>query len=211
MPDGLLPRMYQYSRAIYRSIKDLIDPYADPETRLQYRREVLAACEDTRRAARQGSALLLAARPGALPGHPPLLPDRLPGQGQLGDHAGDRRGRRLHRAPDRVGRVRRRGRPLPRHDPQGEAVPAHAAPRPRVLPLAPASRDHRASRPSHSRHERELHAGLQVRDRHADEPQRPGRSASARSRSAQASSLIRSPSSVPTASVFERLRMEKSG
>jgi hypothetical protein len=47
MPDGLLPRMYQYSRAIYRSIKDLIDPYADSETRLQYRREVLAACEDT--------------------------------------------------------------------------------------------------------------------------------------------------------------------
>src|SRR5271154_2663097 len=39
--------MYQYSRAIYRSIKDLIDPYADPETRLEYRRGVLAACEDT--------------------------------------------------------------------------------------------------------------------------------------------------------------------
>src|SRR4051795_1144602 len=39
--------MYQYSRAIYRSIKDLIDPYVDGETRLEYRREVLAACEDT--------------------------------------------------------------------------------------------------------------------------------------------------------------------
>ena len=25
--------MYQYSRAIYRSIKDLIDPYVDDETR----------------------------------------------------------------------------------------------------------------------------------------------------------------------------------
>ena len=61
--------------------------------------------------------------------------------GQLGDHAGNRRGRRLHRAPDRVGRVRRRDRPLPRHDAQGEAVPAHAAPRARVLPLAPAPRD----------------------------------------------------------------------
>jgi len=24
--------MYQYSRAIYRSIKDLVDPYVDPET-----------------------------------------------------------------------------------------------------------------------------------------------------------------------------------
>ena len=26
--------MYQYSRAIYRSIKDLIDPYADPDAQL---------------------------------------------------------------------------------------------------------------------------------------------------------------------------------
>ena len=39
--------MYQYSRAIYRSIKDLIDPYVDPLTQLEYRREVLAACEGT--------------------------------------------------------------------------------------------------------------------------------------------------------------------
>src|SRR5918997_6531356 len=39
--------MYQYSRAIYRTIKDLIDPYVDAETQLEYRREVLAACEDT--------------------------------------------------------------------------------------------------------------------------------------------------------------------
>ena len=39
--------MYQYSRAIYRSIKDLIDPYVTSATRLEYRREVLAACEQT--------------------------------------------------------------------------------------------------------------------------------------------------------------------
>jgi hypothetical protein len=39
--------MYQYSRAIYRSIKDLVDPYVDEETGLMYRREVLAACEGT--------------------------------------------------------------------------------------------------------------------------------------------------------------------
>src|SRR5262252_7932053 len=37
--------MYQYSRAIYRSIKDLVDPYVDPETRLEYRRQVLEACQ----------------------------------------------------------------------------------------------------------------------------------------------------------------------
>jgi hypothetical protein len=39
--------MYQYSRAIYRSIKDLIDPYADAETRLESRKAVLMACEQT--------------------------------------------------------------------------------------------------------------------------------------------------------------------
>ena len=45
--DAIRERMYQYSRAIYRTIKDLIDPYVDAETQLEYRREVLAACEDT--------------------------------------------------------------------------------------------------------------------------------------------------------------------
>src|SRR6059036_876498 len=39
--------MYQYSRAIYRSIKDLIDPYVDQEAQLESRRAVLSACEHT--------------------------------------------------------------------------------------------------------------------------------------------------------------------
>lgn len=39
--------MYQYSRAIYRSLKDLIDPYTDERTRLEYRRALLAECELT--------------------------------------------------------------------------------------------------------------------------------------------------------------------
>jgi hypothetical protein len=39
--------MYQYSRAIYRSIKDLIDPYVDEDTQLEFRREVLDACQQT--------------------------------------------------------------------------------------------------------------------------------------------------------------------
>ena len=39
--------MYQYSRAIYRSIKDLIDPYGDRESQLEARRSVLCACETT--------------------------------------------------------------------------------------------------------------------------------------------------------------------
>jgi hypothetical protein len=39
--------MYQYSRAIYRSVKDLVEPYADSQTRLSSRRAVLEACEQT--------------------------------------------------------------------------------------------------------------------------------------------------------------------
>ena len=39
--------MYQYSRAIYRSIKDLIDPYASREEQVEYRRAVLVECERT--------------------------------------------------------------------------------------------------------------------------------------------------------------------
>ena len=39
--------MYQYSRAIYRSIKDLIDPYSDRRTQLDSRRAVLICCEQT--------------------------------------------------------------------------------------------------------------------------------------------------------------------
>lgn len=45
--ERILTVMYQYSRAIYRSVKDLIDPYVDVETRLEYRRAVLDACEET--------------------------------------------------------------------------------------------------------------------------------------------------------------------
>jgi len=39
--------MYQYSRAIYRSLRDLIDPYAAPEVQMEYRRALLWECEQT--------------------------------------------------------------------------------------------------------------------------------------------------------------------
>jgi hypothetical protein len=39
--------MYQYSRAIYVSIKDLIDPYVDSDMQLEYRQAVLSACQQT--------------------------------------------------------------------------------------------------------------------------------------------------------------------
>ena len=43
----LQANMYQYSRAIYRSIKDLVDPYVEAKVQLQYRQAVLTACEQT--------------------------------------------------------------------------------------------------------------------------------------------------------------------
>jgi hypothetical protein len=43
----LVSCMYQYSRAIYRSIKDLIDPYAAPDQQIEFKRSVLDACEQT--------------------------------------------------------------------------------------------------------------------------------------------------------------------
>jgi hypothetical protein len=43
----LLSHMYQYSRAIYQSIKDLVDPYVEPDVQLRYRQAVLTACEQT--------------------------------------------------------------------------------------------------------------------------------------------------------------------
>src|SRR6201987_4013617 len=39
--------MYQYSRAIYRTVKDMIDPYSDRDSQLESRRAVLMACEQT--------------------------------------------------------------------------------------------------------------------------------------------------------------------
>jgi hypothetical protein len=45
--DYLQSCMYQYSRAIYRSVKDLIDPYGDRESQIESRRAVLMACEQT--------------------------------------------------------------------------------------------------------------------------------------------------------------------
>ena len=39
--------MYHYSRAIYRSVKDLLDPYGDRESQIESRRAVLMACEHT--------------------------------------------------------------------------------------------------------------------------------------------------------------------
>src|SRR4051794_41866659 len=90
-----------------------------------------------RRAARQGSSLLLEPRQDTLPGHPPLLPHHAAGAGRLGRDRGDRCRGRVHRGADRGGGVRRRGRPPPRGDPPGEAPPAPPAPPPPGPPPPP--------------------------------------------------------------------------
>ena len=93
--------MYQYSRAIYRSIKDLIDPYVDHRDapRVPPRRALRVRADDG--ASRRGSALLRAPGPHAVPGHPPLLPDHRAGAGRLGGAGGRRRSGRVHRGADR--------------------------------------------------------------------------------------------------------------
>ena len=76
--------MYQYSRAIYRSIKDLIDPYVDHPTRLEYRRAVLCECEETMARLAQDPQYFARPDRDALPGHPPVLPDHGAGARRLG-------------------------------------------------------------------------------------------------------------------------------
>ena len=132
--------MYQYSRAIYRSIKDLVDPYVTGETRLQYRREVLEACEQTME--RLAKDPLYFAKPdrALFQDIRRYFPITCQAQVAWAVREGVAAAVVVHREPDRGRRVRRRDRPLPRDHAQGQAVPAHAAPRARLLPVAPAPR-----------------------------------------------------------------------
>ena len=132
--------MYQYSRAIYRSIKDLIDPYVD---RRPASSTAAPCCASARRRWR------------AWPQDPHYFarPDRalfqdirryfpITAQAQVawavrqgvgaavGVHRGADRGRRCSTAASRAAG----------DDAQGQGVPAHAAARPRLLPVAPAPR-----------------------------------------------------------------------
>ena len=80
--------MYQYSRAIYRSIKDLIDPYVDEDTQLEYPPRSARRVRADDGAARQRSALFRKPGPRAFPGHPPLLPDHVQAQVAWAVHEG---------------------------------------------------------------------------------------------------------------------------
>ena len=132
--------MYQYSRAIYRSIKDLIDPYVDRETQLEYRREVLEACEQTME--RLAKDPLYFAKPdrALFQDIRRYFPITCQAQVAWAVREGVAAAVAFIEEPDRGRRLRRRRRPLPRDHAQGQAVPAHAAARPRLLPVAPAPR-----------------------------------------------------------------------
>ena len=138
--------MYQYSRAIYRSIKDLIDPYTDRHTRLESRRAVLEECEltmsrlaaDPQYFARPDRALFQDIRR--------YFPITAQAQVAWAVREGRRRRDRVHRAADRGRSVRRRHRSLQGDDAQGQGVPADAAAEPRLLPVAPASRSAHVAR-----------------------------------------------------------------
>ena len=125
--------MYQYSRAIYRSIRDLIDPYVDEEIRLEYRRAVLEQCELTME--RLAKDPLYFAKPDRA-----LFQDIRRFFPIMGGQGGRCRGGDVHQRTDRGRRPRRRDRPLSGDDAKREALPAHAASRARLLSVAPASR-----------------------------------------------------------------------
>ena len=132
--------MYQYSRAIYRSVKDLIDPYSDLDTRLASRRAVLEHCETTM--SRLATDPLYFAKPdrALFQDIRRYFPITAQAQVAWAVHEGVAAAVRLHRGADRGGRARRRRGAVPCHHAQGQAVPAHAAPRARLLPVAPAPR-----------------------------------------------------------------------
>src|SRR3954464_13576569 len=148
--------MYQYSRAIYRSIKDLIDPYVDQETQLEYRREVLAAPEGTMQRlaadphyfAKPDKALFQDIRryfpitvqaqvAWAVSPLPHAAVSFVEEQIEAGAFDGGGRRGRLRRGAPTERRVRRRGRPLSGADAQGQGMPAHIISRTRLLSVCP--------------------------------------------------------------------------
>ena len=134
--------MYQYSRAIYRSIKDLIDPYADAETRLEYRRSVLAACEQTMERLAEDPHYFANPDRALFQDIRRYFPITHQAQVAWAVQEGVSAAVAFIEAQIEAGALRRRRRPLPRDHAQGQALPAHAAARARLLPVAPAPRAH---------------------------------------------------------------------
>ena len=133
--------MYQYSRAIYRSIKDLIDPYVDRRARSS---STGVPC--SRRASRRWSASRSDPHYFAKPDRALFqdirryFPITVQAQVAWAVQKGVDAAVTFIEDQIEAGAARRRHRPLPRDDAQGQGLPAHAAAGARLLPVAPASR-----------------------------------------------------------------------
>ena len=137
--------MYQYSRAIYRSVKDQIDPYSDRETQLESRRAVLTACEQTME--RLASDPLYFAKPerALFQDIRRYFPITAQAQVAWAVQQGVKAAVDFIEEQIESGLLDGGDRPLPGDDAQGQAVPAHAAAGARLLPVAPAPRDRAAA------------------------------------------------------------------
>ena len=140
--------MYQYSRAIYRSIKDLIDPYVDRPTRLEYRRAVLCECEETMARLAQDPHYFARPDRALFQDIRRYFPITAQAQVAWAVRQGVSAAIAFIEAADRGRPARRRRRAVPGDDAQGQGLPADAAAGPRLLPVAPAPR---ADDPARSR------------------------------------------------------------
>ena len=140
--------MYQYSRAIYRSVKDLIDPYVDRPTRLEYRRAVLCECEETMARLAQDPHYFSRPDRALFQDIRRYFPITAQAHVAWAVREGVNAAVAIHRGTARGRPARRRRRTVQGDDAQGQGLPAHAAARPRLLPVAPAPR---ADDPARSR------------------------------------------------------------
>ena len=120
--------MYQYSRAIYRSIKDLVDPYVTTEEQAEYRKAVLEACEHTMERLARDPQYFAKPERSLFQDIRRYFPITAQAQVAWAVNEGVSRCSRVHRGADRGRRVRRRRPALSRDDAQGQAVPADSAP-----------------------------------------------------------------------------------
>ena len=119
--------MYQYSRAIYRSIKDLVDPYVTDTEQAEYRKAVLEACEQTMERLARDPQYFAKPERSLFQDIRRYFPITAQAQVAWAVNEGVMRRGLVHPGADRGRRVRRRRPALPRDDAEGQAVPAHSA------------------------------------------------------------------------------------
>ena len=132
--------MYQYSRAIYRSIKDLIDPYVDHGHAARLPSDVLEACEQTMERLANDPQYFAKPDRALFQDIRRYFPITQQAQVAWAVREGVAAAVGFIEQQIEAGAFDGGDRPLPRDDPQGQGLPAHAAAGARLLPVAPASR-----------------------------------------------------------------------